>query len=89
MITFAYAGRYLLDAIEVSLDSLTRNLARESGTSRLIITGDFGIAAHYCDRVAVMQAGRIVEANTTEALFASPQHAYTKYIISSLQKINI
>lgn len=64
---------------------LTRNLARESGTSRLIITGDFGIAAHYCDRVAVMQAGRIVETNTTEALFASPQHAYTKYLLSCVQ----
>ena len=64
---------------------LTRDLARESGTARLIITGDFGIAAHYCDRVAVMQAGRIVEANRTEALFAEPRHPYTRHLLSCVQ----
>ncbi|MEE8172678.1 MAG: ABC transporter ATP-binding protein [Alphaproteobacteria bacterium] len=64
---------------------LTRNLARESGTARLVITGDFGIAAHYCDRVAVMQAGRIVEANQTEALFAEPRHPYTRHLLSCVQ----
>lgn len=64
---------------------LTRDLARDAGTARLVITGDFGIAAHYCDRVAVMQAGRIVEANRTEELFAAPQHPYTKYLLSCVQ----
>jgi peptide/nickel transport system permease protein len=64
---------------------LTRNLARETGTARLVITGDFGIAAHYCDRVAVMQAGRIVEANKTEALFADPRHPYTRHLLSCVQ----
>ena len=44
-------------------------LAEDAGTARLIITGDLGIAAHYCDTVAVMQAGRIVEINETERLF--------------------
>ena len=64
---------------------LTRDLARQSGTAQLIITGDFGIAAHYCDRVAVMQAGRIVEANRTADLFAAPRHPYTKYLLSCVQ----
>jgi peptide/nickel transport system permease protein len=64
---------------------LTRDLARQSGTAQLVITGDFGIAAHYCDRVAVMQAGRIVEANRTADLFAAPRHPYTKYLLSCVQ----
>ena len=64
---------------------LTRDLARDAGTARLVITGDFGIAAHYCDRVAVMQAGRIVEANQTDLLFADPKHPYTKYLLSCVQ----
>lgn len=64
---------------------LTRELARETGTARLVITGDFGIAAHYCDRVAVMQAGRIVEANKTDALFAEPRHPYTRHLLSCVQ----
>ncbi len=64
---------------------LTRNLAIEAGTARLVITGDLGIAAHYCDRVAVMQAGRIVEANRTEELFSKPVHPYTKHLLSCVQ----
>ena len=64
---------------------LTRNLALETGTARLVITGDLGIAAHYCDRVAVMQAGRIVEANRTEELFSKPVHPYTKHLLSCVQ----
>ena len=64
---------------------LTRNLAREAGTARLVITGDLGIAAHYCDRVAVMQAGRIVEANRTDVLFANPVHPYTRHLLSCVQ----
>ena len=64
---------------------LTRDLARDAGTARLVITGDFGIAAHYCDRVAVMQAGRIIEANQTDLLFADPKHPYTKYLLSCVQ----
>ena len=64
---------------------LTRNLALQTGTARLVITGDLGIAAHYCDRVAVMQAGRIVEANRTEELFSKPVHPYTKHLLSCVQ----
>ena len=64
---------------------LTANLAKESNTARLIITGDLGIAAHYCDRVAVMQAGKIVEANFTKELFANPKHPHTKRLLGSVQ----
>jgi len=64
---------------------LIRRLAQESGAAQLIITGDLGIAAHYCDKIAVMQAGRIVEANTTAELFAAPQHPYTRHLIASVQ----
>ncbi|MGD9536349.1 MAG: dipeptide/oligopeptide/nickel ABC transporter permease/ATP-binding protein [Alphaproteobacteria bacterium] len=64
---------------------LIRRLARESGAAQLVITGDLGIAAHYCDKIAVMQAGRVVEANATEALFAAPRHPYTRHLIQSVQ----
>ena len=52
---------------------LMQKLARDRGTALLIVTRDLGIAAHYCDRVAVMQAGRIVELNDTRP--SSPRRA--------------
>lgn len=64
---------------------LTRALAEEAGTARLIITGDLGIAAHYCDKVAVMQAGRIVEAAETHRLFDDPRHPYTRHLLACVR----
>ncbi len=64
---------------------LTRALAESAGTARLIITGDLGIAAHYCDKVAVMRAGRIVEVNDTDALFATPRHPYTQHLLDCVR----
>ena len=64
---------------------LTRALAEDAGTARLLITGDLGIAAHYCDTVAVMQAGRIVEINETDRLFDDPRHPYTRHLLECVQ----
>ena len=64
---------------------LTRTLAEEAGTARLLITGDLGIAAHYCDTVAVMQAGRIVEIDKTERLFDAPRHPYTQHLLDCVR----
>jgi peptide/nickel transport system permease protein len=64
---------------------LIRRLTRESGAAQLIITSDLGIAAHYCDRIAVMRAGRVVEMAPTERLFAQPQDAYTRHLLASVR----
>ncbi len=64
---------------------LTRTLAEDAGTARLLITGDLGIAAHYCDTVAVMQAGRIVEIDETDRLFDTPRHPYTQHLLDCVR----
>ncbi|MGD9535682.1 MAG: dipeptide/oligopeptide/nickel ABC transporter permease/ATP-binding protein [Alphaproteobacteria bacterium] len=64
---------------------LIQALAHDGGTAQLIITSDLGIAAHYCDKVALMQAGRIVEINETRALFRNPQHPYTRHLLSGVR----
>ena len=64
---------------------LVQKLARDRGTARLIVTGDLGIAAHYCDRIAVMQAGRIVELNDTKAFFAAPRHPYSRHLVDCVR----
>jgi len=50
----------------------------------LFITHDLRVAARLCDRIAVMQRGKIVEFNDTAALFAAPQHEYTQQLFKAL-----
>ncbi|MGO9047295.1 MAG: dipeptide/oligopeptide/nickel ABC transporter permease/ATP-binding protein [Xanthobacteraceae bacterium] len=64
---------------------LMEKLARETGTAQLIVTSDLGIAAHYCDKVAVMQAGRVIEINETCAFFDAPAHPYSRRLLDSVR----
>ncbi|MGH9159532.1 MAG: ABC transporter ATP-binding protein [Vicinamibacteraceae bacterium] len=56
---------------------LLEHLKKKHGLTLLLITHDLGVVAHAADRVAVMQAGRIVEQASARTLFESPQHPYT------------
>jgi oligopeptide/dipeptide ABC transporter ATP-binding protein len=67
------------------LDTL-RELVRAHGMSAIIITHDLGIVAHYCDRLAVMFAGTIVEQGPTRAVFQGQRHPYTRALIASTPK---
>ncbi|MDQ1081807.1 ABC transporter ATP-binding protein [Pseudoroseomonas cervicalis] len=60
---------------------LVAELTRERGLSTLLITHDLGLAAAYCDRVAVMQQGEVVEKAAAEAIFRAPQHPYTRRLM--------
>jgi ABC-type dipeptide/oligopeptide/nickel transport system ATPase component len=62
------------------LDTLQENVGR-AGSAVLFVTHDLGIVAQYCDRVAVMYQGEIVEQADTSTLFASPEHPYTRQLI--------
>ena len=67
------------------LDTFQR-LVRAKGMSALIITHDLGIVAHYCDRVAVMFAGAIVESGPVRKVFRRQAHPYTAALIASTPK---
>jgi oligopeptide/dipeptide ABC transporter ATP-binding protein len=67
------------------LDTL-RELVRSHRMSAIVITHDLGIVAHYCDRVAVMFAGTIVEQGPTPAVFREQRHPYTRALIASTPK---
>jgi len=60
---------------------LVVELTRERGMSTILITHDLGLAAAYCDRVVVMQQGRVVETAQSKAIFAAPSHAYTRKLM--------
>jgi peptide/nickel transport system ATP-binding protein len=56
-------------------------LTRRRSMSTILITHDLGLAAAYCDRVVVMEKGRVVETAKSAAIFASPEHAYTRKLM--------
>jgi oligopeptide/dipeptide ABC transporter ATP-binding protein len=64
------------------LDTL-RDLVLAQNLGALVITHDLGVVAHYCQRVAVMFAGRIVEDGPVAEVFARPAHPYTQALIAS------
>ncbi|MDP9398148.1 MAG: ABC transporter ATP-binding protein [Actinomycetota bacterium] len=73
-----------LDAsIRVEILELLVSRARERGTSVLIITHDLPAVRRFCDRVAVMYGGRIVEEARAEVLFRAPAHPYTRALLGS------
>ena len=65
------------------LDQLA-SAARERQAAQILVTRDLGIVAQYCQRVAVMQAGRIVESGSTADVFHSPQHPYTRRLLDAV-----
>jgi peptide/nickel transport system ATP-binding protein len=62
---------------------LVRDLTRSEGMATLLITHDLGLAGEYCDRIVVMEQGRVVEQQATAALFAAPAHPYTRRLLRS------
>jgi peptide/nickel transport system ATP-binding protein len=62
-------------------------LTKRRGMSTILITHDLGLAAAYCDRVVVMEKGRVVETALSADIFARPEHAYTKKLMRATPRI--
>lgn len=77
-----------LSALDVSIQSqvvkLLEDLQHRLGLTYLFIAHDLSMVKHISDRVAVMYAGKIVELAESEELYANPQHAYTKSLLSAI-----
>jgi microcin C transport system ATP-binding protein len=65
------------------LIDLQEQEAADRGMAVLLITHDLNLVRRFAQRVAVMEKGVLVETNTTDALFANPQHPYTKRLLDS------
>jgi peptide/nickel transport system ATP-binding protein len=74
----------MLDAsVQAQVLDLMLELKQEFDLTYLFITHDLWVARFLCDRIAVMNAGKIVELGETEQLFTRPQHPYTKTLLGS------
>jgi peptide/nickel transport system ATP-binding protein len=64
------------------LQELTR-LCAERGTAILLISHDLAMVAEYCDRIAVMYGGKVVETGPVQNVFQQPQHEYTRSLLKA------
>jgi peptide/nickel transport system ATP-binding protein len=62
---------------------LIDRVCTERGVAAILITHDMGVAAGFCDTVAVMYAGELVERSTTAQLFSHPRHPYSRGLLAA------
>jgi len=65
---------------------LTAQLMEEEKRAMLLVTHDLGVVAHYCTRVIVMYAGKVVESGATKAVFSQPAHPYTEMLLGAVPR---
>ena len=73
--------------VQAQVLDLLLSIRQRFGMAILLITHDLGVVAETADRVAVMYAGRKIEEGATAALFAAPQHPYTRGLLAASPEI--
>ncbi len=71
-------------SVQAQVINLLMDLQARLNLTYLFIAHDLRLVRHICERVAVMYRGRIVEMGTTESLFATPAHPYTRALLSAI-----
>ncbi|MBP2550778.1 peptide/nickel transport system ATP-binding protein [Neorhizobium galegae] len=71
-------------SIQAQIINLLIRLRSELDLSLIFISHDLSVVRHLCDRVAIMYRGRIVEEGEAGALYADPQHDYTKRLLAAV-----
>ena len=75
-------------SIRAQIINLLNDLKNEMNLSILFIAHDLSVVKYFCDRIAVMYFGEIVELTTSDELFKHPLHPYTKSLLSAIPKPN-
>ena len=70
--------------IQAQILDLLRRLRDEEGMSVVLITHDLGVVASLCNRIAVMYGGLAMEYGTTDQIFYSPRHPYTRALLGAI-----
>jgi len=76
-----------ISALDLSMQAgildLLRELQRTRALTLVFISHDLAAVRALCDRVLVLEHGRVVEQGATRAVFASPQHAHTRALLAA------
>jgi peptide/nickel transport system ATP-binding protein len=68
---------------------LVVELTKQRNMSTILITHDLGLAAAYCDRVVVMEKGRVVETALSADIFVKPEHPYTRKLMRATPRLGV
>lgn len=71
-------------SVQAQILNLLKDLQRELGVSYLFISHDMNVMQHVCDRIAVMNGGRIVEEGPANRVLSSPRDEYTRRLLSAV-----
>ncbi len=74
-------------SVQAQILNLLRELQRELGVSFLFITHNIAVVEYIADRVAVMQAGAIVEQGTSDEVLNRPQQDYTRSLLAAVPRL--
>ena len=75
-------------SVQAQILDLLQDLQRETGMAYLFITHNFGVVEYFADRVAVMDAGHIVELGTAAQVLQAPAHALTKELLAAVPRLD-
>lgn len=73
-------------SIRAQIINLLNELKEELGLTLIFIAHDLSVVKYFCDRIAVMYFGKMVELTTSDELFKHPLHPYTKALLSAIPK---
>jgi peptide/nickel transport system ATP-binding protein len=76
-------------SIQAQVLNLFMDLRQQLDLTYLFISHDLGVIEHISDRVVIMYLGRVVETAPTEALFAEPNHPYTRALLDEVPRIDV
>ncbi|MBD3110333.1 ABC transporter ATP-binding protein [Bacillus sp. AGMB 02131] len=75
-------------SVQAQVLNFMKDIQAEYGLSYLFISHDLGVVKHMCDHISIMYNGRFVETGTRKDIYESPQHIYTKRLLSAIPDIN-
>src|SRR5205807_1821250 len=76
-------------SVQAQILNLINDLKAELGFTAVFISHDLSVVRYLCDRVLVLEKGRIVESGDAESLYSRPRHPYTRSLIDAIPGKNL
>lgn len=74
-------------SIQAQILNLLKDLQEKLGLTYIFISHDLSVIEYFCDRVAVMYLGKIVEIGTRDEIFTKPLHPYTQALLAAIPRV--